>query len=550
MIVYGDQERGTTVAAQCDRIAAALAEVSGSGLAWHGAVARLLIEVAGLLQGVADLEMAAAGGLDEGSGRQDALMLSLIAIAGALQRSWATGLAEQSPPVIDLCASTDEPIRIRRPEGVAYYALYPELHAEAARVLGPETRIIGLRSIGTVLAPVVAAACGADMAMTLRPVGHPFGRAPAVGATLADRLGTDPVAIVDEGPGMSGSSLLGTVDWLGERGVGPERISLLPSHAGPPGSAASPAHQARWASLSRHVADFDEVIVNGRVPLARWFEDLTGPASAPLEDIAGGRWRDRSPDADLPAHPGREPRKWRLVTAGGVYRIKFVGLDADGVELFARAQRLAGSGLIVAPIALRYGMMLEPWVAARAIGLPPTDRVDRLSSYFGARAALLPATAAGASLTELAKMARFNLATVIRDAAATRLLARWRSDRLARLQKHVRPIHIDGRLHGWEWLQAGDRVVKTDAVEHSHSHDLIGPQDVAWDIAGAIVEHGLDDTEAAHLTATLGASAELVEFLHVAYLAFQLGWWSETEDPHGRAQAGRYAAAAVRLAAN
>ncbi|NJC33054.1 hypothetical protein GGR88_000528 [Sphingomonas jejuensis] len=548
MIVYGDQERWSTVAEECARIVAARASLTGAGLDWHGALARLLLEVAGLLQGIADLEMEQAGGRDTGSPRQGGLMRTLITLAGALDRSWQSGFADQSLPPLDLCAATDEPICVRRPEGFAFYALYPELHAAAARVLEPGTQVIGLRSIGTALAPIVAAAAGSDAAATLRPVGHPFGRAPAVGETLATKITTGAVAIVDEGPGLSGSSILGTVDWLEERGVGLDHIAVLPSHAGSPGHAASEHGRARWSRLRRYVASFDDVVLEGRNPLASWFQDLTGPPLAPLEDVAGGRWRRHVGRPDLPAHPGREALKWRLVAAGGTFRIKFIGLDAAGVAAGERARFLAERGLTVAPLALRYGMLLERWIDDAMFGLPPARNLDLLTRYLRARANMPPPTHAGASLRTLSKMARFNLATVVGEEAAAALLAPWGDDRLGRLQATVRPIHVDGRLHDWEWLQVGGRVLKTDAIDHSQAHDLVGPQDVAWDVAGAAIEHHLDDAQADALAAALGTSAELVAFCRLAYLAFQLGWWSETDDPQGREQARRYAALAREMA--
>ena len=55
-------------------------------------------------------------------------------------------------------------------------------------------------------------------------------------------------AIVDEGPGLSGSSFGCVADWLEDNGVAPERIHVFPGHDGPLGPAASARHRDRWAA--------------------------------------------------------------------------------------------------------------------------------------------------------------------------------------------------------------------------------------------------------------------------------------------------------------
>src|SRR4051794_21094103 len=61
---------------------------------------------------------------------------------------------------------------VREPEGFAFYAVYPELYAMAARRLEPSPRrlVIGVRSIGTTLGAVVAREVRAAGFVTLRPI--------------------------------------------------------------------------------------------------------------------------------------------------------------------------------------------------------------------------------------------------------------------------------------------------------------------------------------------------------------------------------------------
>ena len=63
---------------------------------------------------------------------------------------------------------------------------------------------------------------------------------------------------------------------------------------------------------------------------------------------------------------------------------------------------------------------------------------------------------------------------------------------LERLERVVRPVEIDGRLHAWSYLRRDGHLLKTDALDHHAGHDLVGCQDIAWDIVGAKIELGPD----------------------------------------------------------
>src|SRR5690606_5152455 len=119
---------------------------------------------------------------------------------------------------------------------------YPEGYLATARSsgLGAQTCVIGIRSIGTALAALVAAAIGARQAISVRPVGHPFDREIRAAPDLlagADMRGD--FAVVDEGPGLSGSSFASVAKWLASQGVEKERIHFFPSHGGAPGPAST-----------------------------------------------------------------------------------------------------------------------------------------------------------------------------------------------------------------------------------------------------------------------------------------------------------------------
>jgi hypothetical protein len=107
-------------------------------------------------------------------------------------------------------------------------------------------------------------------------------------------------------------------------------------------------------------------------------------------------------------------------------------------------------------------------------------------------------------------------------------------------------------MHLWEWLHLPDgRLLKADGIDHSAAHDLVGCQDVAWDVAGAAVELGLSHDEAESLRAAVelaGCSVEpdLVAALTPCYLAFQLGACTMASQSAGAEEAVRLKGAATR----
>ncbi|HEX8470185.1 MAG TPA: hypothetical protein VF633_03655, partial [Brevundimonas sp.] len=77
------------------------------------------------------------------------------------------------------------------------------------------------------------------------------------------------------------------------------------------------------------------------------------------------------------------------------------------------------------------------------------------------------------------------------------------------------------------WLRSADGgLLKADALDHDVEHDLIGPQDLAWDVAGAAVELGFSATALAAQTALISGRTidpDLLVFLTPCYMAFRLG---------------------------
>jgi len=311
MLVYGDRARTLLPSAALDAITARLARVRAAeaGVVRHGLLVGALIEAGELAQGLADLEFEARGG-DGRTPLQDGAMALVMALASAVAISWASGFAQTGalPRLQQLKRRLPAtPVKLKTPEGYAFYALYPETYLEAAETLIQPPTVIGLRSIGTSLSAMVAVGAGSPAPLTVRPTGHPFARK----VKLLEA--PDPAvayAVVDEGPGLSGSSFGAVADLLEDAGVAPERIVFFPSHSGDLGPQASERDRARWAAARRLVNPFDEC------RLLHWFADVVGEPVAPLEDFSGGQWRlGRA----IPADPQRERRKYLLRTASGAW---------------------------------------------------------------------------------------------------------------------------------------------------------------------------------------------------------------------------------------
>jgi hypothetical protein len=538
MLVYGDRSRTADPQERLDALAATAraADAHPPGRARQDRLTAAFIDAGMLAQGLADAEFRARG-FDDGSAVQDAAMAVLLALARRL-------CGEEGPVEAALASLAalplPGPVELKTPEGYAFYSVYPQAYFAAAAAFDwPEPPlVIGLRSIGTGLAAMVALASQAGDVITLRPTGPPFGREVKVSDVLKARLAahTGPFAIVDEGPGLSGSSFGAVADLLESLGVTAERMLFLASHAGDPGREAAARHRARWAAARRLFVAFEDLHRDD--PVAGWFTDLIGEVEA-VDDISGGAWREGRPDHP-PVNAAQERRKFRLYTTSGVWLAKFAGLGALGVAKLGRARALHAAGFTPEPLALRGGFLLERWETAPPLQLETLDRpalIAHLGRYLGFRAASFPADdEEAASLDDLRLMTRTNIAQLT-----------GRRPNLDLPASAGRRVHIDARLHRWEWLQRPDGAfLKTDALDHSSGHDLVGSQDIAWDVAGGAIEFGLSPDEGWALAAGVSEAAgrpvdpALIAFFEVCYLAFQAGAWAMAGET---TQSDRYLAA-------
>lgn len=566
MRVYGggdNRQDGAALIASMDADMQRVAALP-PGLARHSLLVSLLIDAGMLAQGVADARFDATG--QEADRADDAPMALTVALARCCTTSWRSGFAEHGTLPFALLARCEsavprQPLVLKVPEGYAFYALYPETYAEAARRCrdaAPRWEVVGLRSIGTSLAAMVAVGLGAPTPRSLRPVGHPFAR--EIGASPpTDVDPTTGFAVVDEGPGLSGSSMAAAGRWLQQAGVTSTRLHFFTSHPGMPGPEASASVRTLWADVSRQHLGFDEAVRDApRIEhrLHHWVETLTGPLTQPLQDIGGGAWRALQVRDDgeprPPAHPWQERLKYLAFARTGTWLVKFVGLGRMGRRAFARAQALAAAGFTPAPLGLCHGFIVERWrddLRPLPAHMSPMQRaavLARVGDYLAFRACSFPAQAdSGASMRSLFEMTRCNATEALGDAAGE--LCTALAGAFERASAAVVRVETDNRMHRWEWLGGPSLLLKTDAIDHAFAHDLVGCQDIAWDVVGAEVELDLSPAETSALIARMAQQAiaverSLIALLRPAYLAFQWAHFAMAVNAAGGADAASRAA--------
>jgi hypothetical protein len=566
MIVYGDSQfeetLGTLVAQARERIRSALS----------ASPAPLLGDLRQLLIFCGEIEQAASDGLSAllsergAAAHLEHLHAATAHAADAFYRTWATSspkrlaaLAEirdaLSQMLIELGSfkgAEEARLSVRVPEGFALCALYPEQYCSAAlrwlkdHSLAEERRalVVGIRSIGTSIAAAVAAVLRAGgwevQSRSVRPMGPPF--AHEVDAREMPVGRAEWALVVDEGPGLSGSSMVAAALALFRAGMPRHCISFFPGRCGEPGPAASDELRTVWATTPRYVAPIEEL----RLP--QWLAAALPPeylAADPLQkvtDIGAGRWRKLvyPTVASWPAvcSAFERPKLLGVLQSGARVLFKYEGtaIVAGGTSraeavlagLAARARRMGGPE----PFGAAHGFVATPWLAG--VPLARGDASPELLAEVGQHAArsagpVLSAQEQRSGLSRLGTMLYWNTLDLLGSAAASRVLAPIRALSRAPLAETL-PLYGDGRMAPQEWVRVKRGVFrKIEGIGHDQDHTVVGRQPVLWDVAGALVEWGLRGSAAGPLLtgyyASGGASLspEMLTFYRLAYAAFRAG---------------------------
>ena len=419
---------------------------------------------------------------------------------------------------IGALADLPEQIEIRDPEGYAFYGLFPETYLDAtaefiAELHPREAVCIGIRSIGTSLSAVVAGTLtelGAHVeTFTVRPHGHPFDRVTHL-PTQTTRQPTQamnnvPHLIVDEGPGLSGSSIASVAEALSNAGVPDSQIIFFPNWRPDSAALLSEKARARW---NRHRI-FTEPLDVQSLGMREW------------RDVSAGQWRELvfQNEFEYPAaHPHHERRKF-LSPCEPHILAKFAGFGSRGRACLERSRELHQAGFIPAPLEFANGFLFSKFVPGRPVSKMSPDLMRTIVRYLACLRNTRPLRSSGCQ-TDLLQMMTVNVSEALGE--------QWDPPRDLVDGLPDEPRLLDARMLAHEWIETASGFLKTDAVDHADDHFFPGPADIAWDLAGAAIEFSLTDPAPlldsyASLTGDRGIYRRY-RFYALAYSAFRLGY--------------------------
>ncbi len=373
-------------------------------------------------------------------------------------------------------------IELKTPEGFAFYQLYPEQYRRAAqkwlrecKSAGPAI-VIGIRSIGTTLSHVVweeLRKAGVEVSRcTVRPQGDPFQRR----VKLPDWVTPSATAylVVDEGPGLSGSSFGCVAAELERRGVERNRIHFFPGHPHDPGSAASEETRKLWRDIARWNVPPETPVLEKDV---EW--KYIGPALPWPFDCSGQAERNARRSSELSfGLPVLEHRDWWLSF----------------------------------PIIQGHQAAVDPFTLAAhivAVADEPLRSEDEIETEYRLREMLL-----------------VNVEKYFRNKNLSESLKGW-------LEKLIltrgSKSSGDGELGPGSWIRALDgRLWKKNTQGSKLSHFVAYRLPVWWDVAQAIVEWEFSATEEEAFLQLINAKLLLpknseLEFFKMAVAALGLG---------------------------
>ena len=460
-----------------------------------------------------ELECALLDGADEFSANADSAA-SAAEVTDALALALLSGKKHSLSSILQSIADirVAERYRVAVQEGFAYYALHPQKIVALLESLpfGPRMAVLGIRSIGVTLSAVACAAmhlCGIECRrITVRPTGHPYDRKLNGGPELREWVAQSEAGflIVDEGPGISGSSFLAVAEALEKCGVHREQIQMLGSREVDPATLRAEGASARWLRYQYHCVE--------GAPL---------PPRKVGESLSGGTWRRcfNFDENNMPSTwAALEPAKYLSADERSIF--KFEGFGHYGEEVGERAMLLAGRGFTPRYMGNQNGFGRYEFVPGRSLNIydRSSELIESMAEYLAWRSTAF--VSAEPQTPELEEMLRWN----------------WQSEFGEELYHDESRLEVarltvcDARMmpHKWLWTSAGN-LLKLDAGSHGDNHFFPGPCDIAWDVAGAIVEwemlgqareHFLSEYEARSGDAVRG---RLYPYI-LAYVVFRLGW--------------------------
>ncbi len=447
------------------------------------------------------------------------LLLDPGRIADANLNSTVRSLAETFP----------ETLRISHPEGFSYYGLHPRDFADVFidEIRAGSFAVIGIRSIGTTLSAISAAAlrsrCIPAQRTTVRPTGHPYDRRTSL--SEAQQLWVErenqhgsTFVIVDEGPGLSGSSFLSVAECLIDSNVSSDRILLLGTHDVDPDQLCAREAALRWRKFSWRS------VQSG---IYERFRRMT--------PLSGGQWRRALLPADADWPPSwQEMESLKFWSDDRQSIFKFEGLGEVGMRVRDRARVLHGCGFGPEVHDADDGMTCYRYIDGRTLTTSQLSRdvLDRIAEYCAFRASAFKGVKHGDD--QIRQMVRHNF--------------HEETGGFIELPEEAlmtdSPVIVDARMQPHEWIRStSGQILKVDAGRHGDDHFLPGPTDIRWDLAGAIVEWNMDAAAEEYLAEAFRrrsgeTASDKLRPLLLAYSTSRMGYCrmaaNGTQDPQER----------------
>ncbi len=423
------------------------------------------------------------------------------------------------------------------PEGYVFYGLYPEMYLEAAeeffkKIAPRKVTCIGLRTIGTSLCAIVDVTLqkrGCDVfSLTLRPKGHPFKRSIEISSQIRSQLlrrKSEWFAIIDEGPGLSGSSIGGALEMLLDFGIPMNRIVVFPSWLPAGDRFISKKAKELWPTVEKFTKDFSDIWIKN--------EKLESSFNKNIEyDLSAGNWREtllEEKEKFPPVYIHHERRKYLLKDDGNNrYIAKWVGLGKYGETLVDRARTFAEYNLGPTVEHVVNGFLIVPFIPGGAISssLVNESFISFASEYFTFVKNKFPASLS-ASYEKMKEMIHTNIEEGLGGGYVKKFtnIINWSQDWY---ESDI--VGVDGKVMPYEWILSHEKIWKVDQLEHHCDQFFPGCQNILWDIAAFTIEFNLDlDKENEFLDCFAMISKEKgvrerIPFYKTAYLAFKLGY--------------------------
>jgi hypothetical protein len=260
-----------------------------------------------------------------------------------------------------------------------------------------------------------------------------------------------------------------------------------------------------------------------------------GTAPHRWEELSAGQWREKlfESSEQYPAvQPQHERRKYLLQSSAGdgspATLFSYFGLGQAVKPKLCRAERLAEAGFTPSPERVVHGFIVRGFILGTLVRPGEADQrlLDTLARYLD-HLYREHRTESSVSDETLREMTSLNVAEGLGGDWAERLRSRL-PGRMESWGEHA--VALDARMQAHEWIHTDVGYMKADAFDHHNDHFFPGCQDVAWDVAGAVIELDLNGVARRFLLErfrslsgdrTIGSR---LPHYSLAYLAFRLGY--------------------------